>query len=84
MRRQDREFSKRLVKWMLIIMTASMVFTYVSIYLKDSVNAVDIFNTVATLSGSVFMGYFGKSGVQNYTKIKTRKIDQEQQEDDEE
>lgn len=66
------ETSKRIVVFILIIFTISMVAAYTLPVLFDHVGDVaqQIFQATATLTGSVLIGYFGKAGFENYDKHK--------------
>lgn len=66
------EFSKRMVRALLIMMFLSMILSYCLpvLFSADNSTCENIFSTVATLAGTTFLGYYGKSGVQNYTKIR--------------
>lgn len=69
--RKYLEHSKKLT----IIMAATFVLTLIACFVMpvvfhfDKDLAKEILSTVATLTGTTFIGYFGKSGVENYKKI---------------
>ena len=64
------ETSKRIVSIVMAIFILSMAAAYTLPVLFDYVGdtALQIFQTTATLTGSVLIGYFGKAGFENYDK----------------
>ena len=57
---------------MMAFFGVSMVASYLTILFQPeaSANGQGIFQTVATLTGSVIVTYFGKAGFENYDKNK--------------
>lgn len=66
------ETSKKIVIVVLIIFSVSMIASYVLSILFEYIQntAQQIFQTTATLTGSVLIGYYGKAGFENYDKNK--------------
>ena len=66
------EMSKGIVVGVLIGYVISMATAYVLSVLFPFVGqiALNIFQTTATLTGSVQIGYYGKAGFENYDKNK--------------
>ena len=68
------ETSKSIVIIILIIFVFSMAASYTLPiffqFIKDL--ALSIFQTTATLTGSVLLGYYGKAGFENYDKNKKK------------
>lgn len=64
------ETSKKIVSLIVTIFILSMAAAYTLPVLFDYVGniALQIFQTTATLTGSVLIGYFGKAGFENYDK----------------
>lgn len=81
------ETSKRIVIFILVIFVISMVAAYTQPVIFEYVGDIvqQIFQTTATLTGSVLIGYFGKAGFENYDKHrKLLGFEKNSQEDDEE
>lgn len=66
------EFSKSLVNRTLIIFSIHLCVTLISLVLwpKTESGVIALMREVTTLYAVVFGGYFGKAGLENYTKIK--------------
>ena len=66
------ETSKEIVIAVQAIFVVSMVASYTLPILLDYINelALKMFQTIATLTGSVLIGYYGKAGFENYDKHK--------------
>lgn len=64
------ETSKRIVITILIIFIISMAAAFILPILFEYAGDIvlSIFQTTATLTGSVLIGYFGKAGFENYDK----------------
>lgn len=64
------ETSKEIVIMMLVIFCISMTASYTLPIIFDGVGeiALSIFQTTATLTGSIQLGYYGKAGFENYDK----------------
>ena len=69
---KKRETSKDIVLFVLVIFCVAMVVSYTLPILFEWVGDItqQIFQTTATLTGSVLIGYFGKAGFENYDKNK--------------
>ena len=69
---KKRETSKDIVLFVLVIFCVAMVVSYTLPILFEWVGDItqQIFQTTATLTGSVLIGYFGKAGFENYDKHK--------------
>lgn len=69
---KKRETSKGIVYFVLGIFCVAMVVSYTLPILFEWVGETSqqIFQTTATLTGSVLIGYFGKAGFENYDKHK--------------
>lgn len=67
---KKRETSKDIVLFVLVIFCVAMVVSYTLPILFEWVGDItqQIFQTTATLTGSVLIGYFGKAGFENYDK----------------
>lgn len=70
--KKKKETSKEIVLTILTIFFISMVASYCLPQLFDSIKemALQMFQTTATLTGSVLIGYYGKAGFENYDKNK--------------
>lgn len=66
------EMSKRMVFAVLVLYGMSMAAAYTLSVCFPHVGqiALSIFQTTATLTGSVLIGYYGKAGFENYDKNK--------------
>lgn len=69
---KKRETSKGIVLFVLGIFCVAMIVSYVLPVQFEYVGDISqkIFQTTATLTGSVLLGYFGKAGFENYDKHK--------------
>lgn len=69
---KKRETSKGIVFFVVCVFCVAMVVSYVLPIFFEWVSDVSqqIFQTTATLTGSVLIGYFGKAGFENYDKHK--------------
>lgn len=79
------ETSKRIVIFILFIYIIAMASAYTLPVLFDYVAevALKIYQSTATLTGSVLIGYFGKAGFENYDKHrKLLKFEDSEQEDE--
>lgn len=71
-KKKKMETSKGIVIAILVIFTISMAAAYTLPVLFEHVGeiALKIFQSTATLTGSVLIGYYGKAGFENYDKNK--------------
>lgn len=71
-KKKKMETSKGIVIAVLVIFTISMAAAYTLPILFEHVGeiALKIFQSTATLTGSVLIGYYGKAGFENYDKNK--------------
>lgn len=71
-KKKKAETSKEIVVVILIIFSVSMIASYVLPIFFQSIieQALSIFQTTATLTGSILIGYYGKAGFENYDKNK--------------
>lgn len=79
------ETSKRIVILILAIYIVAMTAAYTLPVLFDYVAdvALKIYQSTATLTGSVLIGYFGKAGFENYDKHrKLLKMESDEDEDE--
>lgn len=70
--KKKQETSKGIVYAVQIIFCVSMAASYCLPIIFDFIQetALQMFQTTATLTGSVLIGYFGKAGFENYDKHK--------------
>lgn len=68
--KKKQETSKGIVYAVQIIFCVSMAASYCLPIIFDFIQetALQMFQTTATLTGSVLIGYFGKAGFENYDK----------------
>ena len=71
-KKKKMETSKGIVIAILVIFTISMAAAYTLPVLFEHVGEISlkIFQSTATLTGSVLIGYYGKAGFENYDKNK--------------
>lgn len=81
---KKRETSKGIVYFVLGIFCVAMVVSYSLPILFEWVGEIaqQIFQTTATLTGSVLIGYFGKAGFENYDKHRKMLNFEKEQEDE--
>ena len=81
---KKRETSKDIVLFVLVIFCVAMVVSYTLPILFEWVGEIaqQIFQTTATLTGSVLIGYFGKAGFENYDKHRKMLNFEKEQEDE--
>ena len=84
-KKKKQETSKGIVYVVQVIFAVSMVASYVLpvLFIQVANTSQSIFQTTATLTGSVLIGYFGKAGFENYDKHK-KLLNFEKQDDDDE
>ncbi len=68
------EFSKKIALIVTYSWVGSIIFSAISFWVKREISQ-DIITATSTALGVIVTGYYGKAGVENYTKIKENHVE---------
>ena len=76
--KKKMEFSKKIVVWSMVTTTIFLIISTIGFYITpDHATPTELVNMVGLIITGVIVSYAGKSGVENYQKIKNNNTERE-------